>query len=149
MLSLIIRTIIDNKVVYLSFIESKQIILFKIHKIALLFFIGSLTGLNAQVGVTTVGIQLKPIIPINYFGGGPIQLSNEFATFDLTSKLGYSFGMVVRHGFTKMISIESESIILEEITIFLALLVMSMQAIKQTLDLLATNYPSKVLFTLG
>ena len=81
--------------------------MFKIHKIALLFFIGSLTGLNAQVGVTTVGIQLKPIIPINYFGAGPIQLSNEFATLDLTSKLGYSFGMVVRHGFTKMISIES------------------------------------------
>jgi len=63
--------------------------------------------IHSQAGITTVGIQVKPIIPINYFGAGPIQLNNEYATLDLSSKLGYSFGMVVRQGLTKSISLES------------------------------------------
>tara|TARA_B110000014_G_C20106450_1_gene581928 strand:- start:948 stop:1670 length:723 start_codon:yes stop_codon:yes gene_type:complete len=79
----------------------------KLTSIAFLVILTFQTSIFSQIGVTTVGVQLKPIIPINYFGAGPIQLSNEFATLDLSSKLGYSFGMVVRHGFTKSISIES------------------------------------------
>ena len=54
--------------------------------------------------------------------------------------------MVVRHGFSKMISIESELITRKYNT--LVLLVMSMQA-SADFGLLATNYPSKVLFTIG
>ena len=79
----------------------------KLTSIAFLVILTFQTSIFSQIGVTTVGVQLKPIIPINYFGAGPIQLTNEFATLDLSSKLGYSFGMVVRHGFTKSISIES------------------------------------------
>ncbi len=79
----------------------------KLTTIAFLIILTFQSSIFSQIGVTTVGIQLKPIIPINYFGAGPIQLTNEFATLDLSSKLGYSFGMVVRHGFTKSISIES------------------------------------------
>lgn len=81
--------------------------MFKLTSIAFLVILTFQNSIHSQIGVNTVGIQLKPIIPINYFGAGPIQLSNEFATLDLSSKLGYSFGMVVRHGFTKSISIES------------------------------------------
>ena len=81
--------------------------LLRLYTISFLVIITLNTTVYSQVGITTVGVQLKPIIPINYFGAGPIQVSNEYASLDLSSKLGYSFGMVVRHGFTKMISLES------------------------------------------
>ena len=62
----------------------------------------------SQQGVTTVGFQLKPIIPINYFGAGSISMSIEdTAAIEISSKLGYCFGMVIRHGFTKSFSIET------------------------------------------
>ena len=79
----------------------------RLYTISFLVIITLNTTVYSQVGITTVGVQIKPIIPINYFGAGPIQVSNEYASLDLSSKLGYSFGMVVRHGFTKMISLES------------------------------------------
>jgi len=81
--------------------------LLRLYTISFLVIITLNTTVYSQVGITTVGVQIKPIIPINYFGAGPIQVSNEYASLDLSSKLGYSFGMVVRHGFTKMISLES------------------------------------------
>jgi len=99
--------------------------LLRLYTISFLVIITLNTTVYSQVGITTVGVQIKPIIPINYFGAGPIQVSNEYASLDLSSKLGYSFGMVVRHGFTKMISLNLESIIPEEIIIFLEPLIMN------------------------
>ncbi len=64
-------------------------------------------NLNAQQGVSTIGLQVKPILPINYFGAGDISVSDSIATIDISTKLGYSFGMVIRHSFTKSFSIES------------------------------------------
>ena len=62
----------------------------------------------SQQGVTTVGFQLKPIIPISYFGAGPVSLAiQDTASLEVSSKLGYCFGMVIRHGFTKSFSIET------------------------------------------
>lgn len=62
---------------------------------------------HSQQSITTIGFQLKPIIPISYFGAGPISISIEdTASLDISSKLGYCFGMVIRHGFTKSFSIE-------------------------------------------
>ena len=58
----------------------------KLTTIAFLVILTFQSSIFSQIGVTTVGIQLKPIIPINYFGAGPIQLTNEFATLDLSSK---------------------------------------------------------------
>ena len=66
------------------------------------------TNSIAQQGITTIGIQVKPIIPISYFGAGPISVSIEdTASIEVSSKLGYCFGMVIRHGFTKSFSIET------------------------------------------
>lgn len=63
--------------------------------------------LNAQKDVTTFGIQIKPIIPISFFVDGPNEYTDSIYSGTFSSKTGYSFGMVVRHGFTKTISLET------------------------------------------
>lgn len=72
-----------------------------------LFFLGfSFEGLS-QKDIITYGIQIKPIIPVSYFTGQSIKtdslgsLENEIST-----KPGYSFGMVIRRGFTNTIAME-------------------------------------------
>lgn len=75
-------------------------------KYSILFFI--LTGINlsAQQDVITVGIQYKPIFQGQIFNTGE-QISESGAiTTVLSPKIGSSFGMVIRRGFTKMISAE-------------------------------------------
>ncbi|MFT7613876.1 MAG: hypothetical protein ACI9J3_002856 [Parvicellaceae bacterium] len=70
----------------------------------------------AQKNVTTFGIQFKPIIPIQTFVDGPFEFTNALSTptgldsiysGSMSSKAGYSFGMVIRTGLTKMITIET------------------------------------------
>lgn len=62
---------------------------------------------TAQKGVTTFGIQFKPIIP-NRFIGTHIQEFNQdqFESY-IKQKIGFSFGMVVRQGLSKNISLET------------------------------------------
>ena len=81
--------------------------LFKRLNITLLLIVGCVTPIMCQQGVTTIGFQVKPIVPINYFGAGPIDLISDSATINISSKMGYSFGMVIRQGLTKTISIET------------------------------------------
>ena len=81
--------------------------LFKRLNITLLLIVGCINTIMCQQGVTTIGFQVKPIVPINYFGAGPIDLISDSATINISSKMGYSFGMVIRRGLTKTISIET------------------------------------------
>lgn len=61
---------------------------------------------RAQLGVTTFGIQLKPVIPLDFFDPvtrvGEAPLSGEL---QLTG--GFAFGMLVRTGLTRSISLET------------------------------------------
>lgn len=63
--------------------------------------------LNAQEKVTTFGIQFKPIIPISFVDGGTLNKSISNVNFELKPKFGLAFGMVIRKGFTKNISLET------------------------------------------
>ncbi len=61
----------------------------------------------AQEKILTVGIQFKPLIPSNVITNKvETQITDNFQ-FDLNNKPSYSFGMVLRKGFTKNISLES------------------------------------------
>ncbi|HMN04097.1 MAG TPA: hypothetical protein PKD45_00045 [Flavobacteriales bacterium] len=61
--------------------------------------------LHAQQGVTTFGLQVKPVIPFGFFENkGALQQEHLSATLDLNG--GMAFGMLVRHGITKAISLE-------------------------------------------
>ena len=76
------------------------------------FFIGLLLACNfqtmqAQRNVTTVGLQFKPIFPVNFIGTGETVNTNLDVDFTLGLKSGYAGGMVIRRGFTDLISLES------------------------------------------
>jgi hypothetical protein len=53
------------------------------------------------------GAQFKPIVPINYFGAGPVDLSDTVTNLSINPKMGYSFGMIMRRDFTKLFSFET------------------------------------------
>lgn len=65
--------------------------------------------------MTTFGIQIKPIIPVATFVDGPFEFTDAYKANGLdsiysgnfSSKAGYSFGMVIRKGITKMITFET------------------------------------------
>lgn len=60
-----------------------------------------------QERVTTLGVQLKPMIPSKFFGTSRESSGNGEFTADFVPTLGLNFGMVVRHGLTKMWSFET------------------------------------------
>ena len=62
---------------------------------------------QAQEKVTTFGIQLKPIIPVEFFNAGKqVQRKNDIEYIN-QPKFGMSFGMVIRKGLTKSLSFET------------------------------------------
>lgn len=61
---------------------------------------------TAQVGITTFGIQFKPLPPANLLTGTSETAAAGGVTYEVKSKLGYQFGGMVRHGLTKNISLE-------------------------------------------
>jgi outer membrane protein with beta-barrel domain len=63
--------------------------------------------LYAQERVSTVGIQVKPIIPVQFFDAGKQELTQNNIQFINQPKMGLSFGMVIRKGFTKALSVET------------------------------------------
>ena len=63
--------------------------------------------LRAQERVTTFGVQIKPIIPSELFNTGKQELDQNNVFFSLAPKPGVSFGMVIRKGLTKTLSIET------------------------------------------
>jgi hypothetical protein len=60
----------------------------------------------AQARVTTVGIQLKPIFPVDFLGTGSQSEVQNTVHFDLALKSGFSGGMFIRRGITDLIAIE-------------------------------------------
>ena len=71
--------------------------------IGLFFFFEGKT----QERVTTFGIQLKPIVPVEFFNAGKQTVNNADFQYVNQPKLGMSFGMVIRKGITKNISLET------------------------------------------
>ena len=70
-----------------------------------------LTGLfsasiQSQVNVTTLGLQVKPIIISDIGGAGPFEEANGPYRVRIEPQTGLSFGMVIRKGFTDNISAE-------------------------------------------
>ncbi|MBL7950759.1 MAG: hypothetical protein JNM62_03465 [Flavobacteriales bacterium] len=61
---------------------------------------------HAQQGVTTLGVQLKPVIPVSYFDP-TITLERQHLNGRISLDGGFSFGMNVRIGLSKMLSLET------------------------------------------
>jgi len=61
----------------------------------------------SQEKVTTFGIQLKPIIPLQLFDAGKQEKTENNIEYINNPNPGLSFGMVIRQGFTKSLSLET------------------------------------------
>lgn len=71
----------------------------------LLLLMVGMPGSFAQLGVTTFGLQVKPVIPFGFFDADKeYQQEHLYATLALDG--GLAFGMVVRTGISKSISLE-------------------------------------------
>ena len=53
------------------------------------------------------GISTGAVVPINYFGAGPLELINSNSQITLSSKIGYNFGMMIKTNYGKRFSIEN------------------------------------------
>lgn len=75
----------------------------------LLFFLLFLctTSGFAQKGLTTLGIQLKPMVPSQFFGTGPVRQLSEQTDALLENQLGWNSGVVIRRGLNNMWSLET------------------------------------------
>jgi len=62
---------------------------------------------RAQERLTTVGIQVKPIFPVNFLGTGTQTTDLDSVKFDIGLKSGFSAGMLIRKGITDFIAIET------------------------------------------
>lgn len=60
-----------------------------------------------QQGVTTFGLQYKPIIPNRFIGTYEQDFNKDQFESSIKQKLGHSYGMVVRVGLTKNVSLET------------------------------------------
>lgn len=56
---------------------------------------------------TTFGFQIKPIIPVDYFNAGPQTVSDSLVEINITPKTGFSFGILIRHNFSKLFALET------------------------------------------
>jgi len=65
------------------------------------------SAILAQERVTTIGIQLKPILSSDLINTGPQNQKIEDINYSITPRSGYAFGMVIRKGLTKLISLET------------------------------------------
>lgn len=62
---------------------------------------------DAQKGMTTVGIQVKPIFPAGFPGTGKITNDVDGVHFETALSSGFSAGLVVRHNISKLIAFET------------------------------------------
>lgn len=66
----------------------------------------ALGTLRAQIGVTTFGMQVKPVVPLAYFDPSiSLERPSLKGQVDLTG--GMAFGMLIRFGLTNSISLET------------------------------------------
>lgn len=61
----------------------------------------------AQENVTTFGIFYKPVVPMKALDNDEITGEVNQTAFTITPKVSHSFGMVIRRGFTKSLSLET------------------------------------------
>ena len=61
---------------------------------------------HSQENVTTVGFQIKPIIETGIIGDGSFLIDQTPLNVQVNPETGMSFGMIIRRGLTKNISIE-------------------------------------------
>jgi len=73
----------------------------------LVIVLGQICPLQAQQNVTTFGLQFKPIISSEIINTGPQVSTVDDISFTIEPNQGYSFGMVIRKGFTPQISLET------------------------------------------
>ena len=62
---------------------------------------------NHTVWIKNITSAYINIIPINYFGAGPLNLKSDHSTIVLSSKIGYHFGMVMKTNYSEKFSFES------------------------------------------
>lgn len=72
-----------------------------------LLFLAIIFNSFSQQGVTTFGLQYKPIIPVNFLTVENLELKEGEYSSTISQKVGYNFGAVIRWGISKNISIES------------------------------------------
>lgn len=53
------------------------------------------------------GIVIRPIIPLDAFGAGPVDVKGNGLEATISPKMGFSFGGTVRAGITKLLAIET------------------------------------------
>ncbi len=61
----------------------------------------------SQKGMTTVGIQVKPIFPVAFLGTGKIINDTSGVHMETVLSSGYSAGLVIRHNFSNLIAFET------------------------------------------
>jgi hypothetical protein len=65
------------------------------------------SAVTAQENVTTFGLQLRPLVPNKFVGFEPVGNSDEGFEATWEPRVSMSFGMVIRWGFTKSLSLET------------------------------------------
>ncbi|MBK9401599.1 MAG: hypothetical protein IPN36_12300 [Bacteroidetes bacterium] len=75
--------------------------------LAFLFIVLLFFEATAQQGVTTFGVCLRPSFPNSFLRTGPKNFSDSAITYSIVQQSGISFGGLVRHGFTKRLSMET------------------------------------------
>jgi hypothetical protein len=78
----------------------------RIH-IVISFLIAWSASVLAQQGVTTFGVQFKPMIPSAFFETGPVSYATDELNMTLDPRFGINFGCVVRKGLTPIWSFET------------------------------------------
>lgn len=71
------------------------------------FLILTGSSLFAQKGLTTLGIQFKPIFPFNFLNTGPIFNDTANVNFKTELTSGFNGGLIIRHSFSDLISLET------------------------------------------
>ena len=75
-----------------------------------LILVGSIflsTLLLAQKNVVTVGLQFKPMLPTSLFNAEQMQVVTDQVDYQTQQNFGWAGGMVIRWGFTDMLSLET------------------------------------------
>ena len=64
-------------------------------------------GQKKNKGESIFGIEVKAIIPSTVLNTGPVNMGNDSMNIVIDPVEGYSFGMMIRHNFTKMFTLET------------------------------------------
>jgi|TARA_B110000305_G_scaffold37731_1_gene38180 hypothetical protein len=77
--------------------------------IILLFFIASSSFVAQKNDEKNrkVGFLVGTLVPINYFGVGGLEVSENNSSISINNKLGYNFGMLLKTDYSKKISLET------------------------------------------